>query len=75
MDDHGLWGGPTGGALALLLTTGWTDIHPGSLRIEGSPFGRVFWAIDLDGHLVSGSLADVFSIRGASGPVNVRKRW
>ena len=66
MNDHGLWGGPTDGALALLLTNGWIDIHPGSLRIEGTPSGRRFRAIDLDGHPVRGSLVDVFKIRGAT---------
>jgi hypothetical protein len=65
MNDHGLWGGPTEGALALLLTTGWIDIHPGSLRIEATPAGRRFRALDLDGHAVRGSLVDVFKIRGA----------
>ncbi|QMU77744.1 hypothetical protein GXW83_20655 [Streptacidiphilus sp. PB12-B1b] len=66
MDDHGIWGGPTEGALALLLTTGWIDIHPGSLRIEETPSGRVFRALDLDGHPVRGALVNVFKIRGAS---------
>ena len=65
MNDHGLWGGPTDGALALLLTTGWTDIHPGSLRIETTPAGRLFRALDLDGRPVRGALVDVFKIRGA----------
>ena len=65
MNDHGIWGGPTDGALALLLTTGWTDIHPGSLRIEGTPSGRIFWALDLDGHPVNGPLVNVFKISGA----------
>jgi hypothetical protein len=66
MNDHGLWGGPTDGALALLLTTGWTDIHPGSLRIETTPAGRRFRALDLDGRPVRGALVDVFKIRGAT---------
>jgi hypothetical protein len=66
MNDHGIWGGPTDGALALLLTTGWMDIHPGSLRIAETPSGRVFRAVDLEGRPVSGSLVQVFKIRGAS---------
>ncbi|MEZ0093582.1 hypothetical protein [Streptacidiphilus sp. EB129] len=70
MDDHGIWGGPTDGALALLLTTGWTDLHPGSLRIEQSPFGRVFMALDLEGRPVTGYLTEVFSIRGATALVS-----
>ena len=66
MNDHGLWGGPTDGALALLLNDGWTDIHPGSLRILATPAGRRFRALDLDGHPLRGSLTDVFKIRGAA---------
>ena len=65
MDDHGIWGGPTDGALALLLTTGWIDIHPGTLRIRTTPFGRAFHALDLDGRPLTGWLVDVFKIRGA----------
>ncbi len=66
MDDHGLWGGPVDGALALLLRTGWTDVHPGTLRIEESLFGRVFWAVDLDDRPLTGYLAEVSNIRGAA---------
>jgi hypothetical protein len=65
MDDHGIWGGPTDGALALLLTAGWTDLHPGSLRIDDSLFGRVFWALDLNGQPVTGYLTEVYGISGA----------
>ncbi|MDH6107863.1 hypothetical protein P3T36_006321 [Kitasatospora sp. MAP12-15] len=66
MNDHGLWGGPSDGALALLLRTGWTDVHPGTLRIEESLFGRVFWAVDLDDRPLTGYLTEVSSIRGAT---------
>ncbi|MEY9963527.1 hypothetical protein ABIA33_001560 [Streptacidiphilus sp. MAP12-16] len=66
MNDHGIWGGSTDGALALLLRTGWTDVLPGSLRIDDSLFGRVFWALDLDGRSVTGSLTEVYAISGAA---------
>ena len=46
--------------------TGWTDVHRGTLRIEESLFGRVFWAVDLDDRPLTGYLAEVSNIRGAT---------